>query len=107
MPRYLLLPLTTVILVAMAIAMLASSVLLPMPDAAEVSVLGGTEVVRRFYAAVNETIATETPQRCSEWSLRRLLRRTRSPEWTRGEPGSRTISSPCMTPSPVCGWWRT
>ena len=61
MPRYLLLPLTTVILVAMAIAMLASSVLLPMPDAAEVSVLGGTEVVQRFYAAVNETIATGNP----------------------------------------------
>jgi len=61
MPQFLLLPLTALILIAMAIAMLASSVLLPMPDAAEVSVLGGTEVVQRFYAAVNETIATGNP----------------------------------------------
>jgi len=57
----LLLPLTAVILVTTAIAMLVSSLLLPMPHPADASVQGGTEVVQRFYAAVNETIATGDP----------------------------------------------
>lgn len=61
MSRLLLLPITAVILVTTAIAMLVSSVLLPMPDPADASVQGGTEVVQRFYAAVNETIATGDP----------------------------------------------
>jgi predicted ester cyclase len=58
MLRLLLLSLVAVILVAMAIAMLAGSMLLPVPHLANSSVQGGAAVVQRFYAAVNETIAT-------------------------------------------------
>jgi hypothetical protein len=58
MPRALLFPLTMMVLIATATAMLASTMILPMSEVGEVSVLGDTEVVQRFYAAVNETIAT-------------------------------------------------
>lgn len=62
MPRPLLLPLTMMLLIAIAIAMLASAMLLPVSDAIESPIgdgtLGATEVVERFYVAVNEAIVT-------------------------------------------------
>lgn len=58
MSRALLLPLTMMIVIATAMAMLASVMLLPMSDIAGVSAPDGTGVVEQFYAAVNETIAT-------------------------------------------------
>lgn len=58
MSQNLLLPLTAMIAIATAIAMLVSAMLLPMPDAPEFPITDGTEVVERFYAAVNEAIAT-------------------------------------------------
>lgn len=64
MPRLFLFPLTMLVLIATAIAMLASAMILPMPHATEFSISvgnDGTDVVERFYAAVNETIATGNP----------------------------------------------
>lgn len=61
MPRALLFPLTMMLLIATAMAMLASAMLLPMSDAAELSASGGADVVERFYDAVNEAIATGNP----------------------------------------------
>ena len=58
MVQSLLFPLTMMILIATATAMLASAMILPMSEVGEVSALGDTEVVERFYAAVNETLAT-------------------------------------------------
>jgi hypothetical protein len=58
MRRALLPPLTALVLLALGTALLASSILLPSPDLASQSVLRDTAVARRFYAAVNETIAT-------------------------------------------------
>jgi hypothetical protein len=61
MPRALLLPLTMMILIATAMAMLAGAMLLPTSALPELSGPDGTGVVERFYAAVNETIATGNP----------------------------------------------
>ncbi len=61
MPRALLLPLTMLLLIATAIAMLASAVLLHQFDTLGVPVADGTAAVEHFYAAVNETIATGNP----------------------------------------------
>lgn len=61
MSRALLFPLTMLLLIATAIAMLASAMILPMSGAPALSEPVGTDVVARFYAAVNETIATGNP----------------------------------------------
>lgn len=68
MSRALLFPLTMLLLIATAVAMLASAMILPM---SEVTALTGPvreDVVERFYAAVNEAIATGNPA-----SLRRVV----------------------------------
>ena len=61
MSRVLLFPLTMLLLIATAIAMLASAMILPMSDVPALSGQVRTDVVERFYAAVNETIATGNP----------------------------------------------
>lgn len=58
MPRSLFLPISMMILIAIAMAMLAGSMLLPTSEAIEFSASSWTEVVDQFYAAVNETIVT-------------------------------------------------
>lgn len=61
MSRALLFPLTMMLLIATAIAMLASAMILPMSEAPALSGPARTDVVERFYAAVNEAIATGDP----------------------------------------------
>ena len=68
MSRSLLIPITMMILIATAMAMLASAVLLPRSDAALFTTASGADVVRRFYAAVNETLSTGNPA-----ALRRVV----------------------------------
>jgi predicted ester cyclase len=58
MSQALLFPLTLMLVITTAIAMLASAMLLPMSDAAELLQSDGADVVEQFYAAVNETLAT-------------------------------------------------
>jgi len=60
--RSLLFPLTMMLVITTAVAMLASAILLTMPGVAEFSTPGDPDAVRRFYAAVNETIATGNPE---------------------------------------------
>jgi SnoaL-like protein len=61
MSRSLLIPITMMLLIGTATAMLASAMLLPRSDAAPFPIASGADVVRRFYAVVNETIATGNP----------------------------------------------
>jgi hypothetical protein len=61
MPRPLLLVVTAMLLSGMALALLVSALLLPQPAPAGRVLPDGTAVVDRFYAAVNETIATGDP----------------------------------------------
>jgi predicted ester cyclase len=58
MRRALLVPLAAMLWVATAVAMLACALLLPSPAPVDRAAQGGADVVRRFYAAVNEAIAT-------------------------------------------------
>ena len=61
MPRPMLLGIIAMLLSGMALALLASALLLPQPAPPGRVLPDGTEVVDRFYAAVNETIATGDP----------------------------------------------
>jgi predicted SnoaL-like aldol condensation-catalyzing enzyme len=61
MPRPLLIGIIAMLLSGMALALLASALLLPQPAPPGRVLPDGTEVVDRFYAAVNETIATGDP----------------------------------------------
>lgn len=62
MSRSLLPPLAMMLMIATAMALLATAIVLPAPAITEIAAPDGAGVVERFYAAVNETITTGNPE---------------------------------------------